>query len=242
MRPLSDTDVVRVWEYGCRASPARRAVALIAAAGDEGDDTRLTGLTPGERDARLLSVRRTTFGRMLDCVAACPSCGEQLEFTVDAMSLLPDGNADYSADTRPATLVESDYRVIVRPPTIGDLDQTGLPNAETLLDRCVVHAEHEGRTIATSELPASVVEAIDEHLGVADPAAIIELSMSCPACTHSWKQLLDIAAFLWTEISARAERLLSEVHALARAYGWSEPTILELGPARRARYLELVRG
>ncbi len=40
---------------------------------------------------------------------------------------------------------------------------------------------------------------------------------------------------------SRAERLLREVHTLARAYGWSEGAILELGSARRERYLELVR-
>jgi len=32
------------------------------------------------------------------------------------------------------------------------------------------------------------------------------------------------------------------VHALARAYGWSEAAILGMGSARRARYLELVAG
>lgn len=242
MRPLSDTDIVRVWEYGCRASPTRRAIALIATASDERDETRIVALTPGERDARLLLVRRATFGRTLDCVAACPSCGEQLEFAVEATALLPDANVEYAADTQSATLTESGYRVTVRPPTIGDVEQLALLGVTNLLDRCVTHAEHHGREITPSELPPSVVSAVDERLGAADPAAVTELSMSCPNCAHSWTQLFDIAAFLWAEISARAQRLFSEVHALARAYGWSESAILELGPARRERYLDLVRG
>src|SRR6476660_918243 len=119
MRPLSDSDIVRVWEFGCRASPTRRAIALIAAASDEPDEKQIVALTPGERDARLLLVRRATFGRMLDCVAVCPSCGEQLEFAVEATALLPDANADYAADIRSATLSKADYQVTVRPPTIG---------------------------------------------------------------------------------------------------------------------------
>jgi hypothetical protein len=34
--------------------------------------------------------------------------------------------------------------------------------------------------------------------------------------------------------------LMGEVDALARAYGWPEQAILQLSPARRARYLEMV--
>jgi len=240
MRPLSDADIVRVWERGCRATRTRRAMALIAAASDDTDDGELASLTPGERDARLLSIRSTTFGRALDCVASCPSCGEQLEFVIETTALLSDPN--YSATRNPTTLTTGDYRVTVRPPTIGDVEALSHTSGESLLGRCVVHAEHAGESVAPSELPSSVVTAIDEYLGTADPAAIAELSMSCPSCAHSWTQLFDIASYLWSEISARAERLLNEVHVLARAYGWSESAILRLGPTRRARYLELVRG
>jgi hypothetical protein len=217
-------------------------VAVLVAAGDGDDDGQIVRLTPGERDARLLSVRRVTFGNTLDCVAACPSCGEQLEFSVEASSLLPDGSEEYSADTRPLTFKQYDYRITVHPPSIGDIEQLSLLGKDTILDRCVDYAERDGHAITTDELPESVVSAIDEHLAVADPAALTELSMSCPVCTHSWTQLIDIVAFLWAEISARAERLFHEVHSLARAYGWSESVILELGSTRRERYLELIHG
>jgi hypothetical protein len=159
---------------------------------------------------------------------------------IETTALLSDPN--YSATRNPTTLTTGDYRVTVRPPTIGDVEALSHTSGESLLGRCVVHAEHAGESVAPSELPSSVVTAIDEYLGTADPAAIAELSMSCPSCAHSWTQLFDIASYLWSEISARAERLLNEVHVLARAYGWSESAILRLGPTRRARYLELVRG
>ncbi len=42
-------------------------------------------------------------------------------------------------------------------------------------------------------------------------------------------------------MEARAKRLLSEVHALASAYGWSEREILGLSVARREFYLGMVR-
>jgi len=37
-------------------------------------------------------------------------------------------------------------------------------------------------------------------------------------------------------LSARARRLLRDVHELARAYGWSERDILELSLTRRLAY------
>ena len=37
-----------------------------------------------------------------------------------------------------------------------------------------------------------------------------------------------------------AERLFLDIDALARAYGWTEREILNLPPARRAAYLQIV--
>jgi hypothetical protein len=239
MRPLSDTDIVRVWEHGCRATPVRRAMALIAAASERADEEPLTALTPGERDARLLAIRRLTFGRSLECVVRCPACREQLEFVVETSALLADDA--YAAQTHPVTVTAGDHTVTVRPPTLGDIEGTAGASAVALLDRCVVHAERDGVVVARTELPDAVIAAVDAQLSAADPAALMELAMCCPSCAHAWTPLFDIGAFLWTEIAARAERLLREVHTLARAYGWSEGSILALGPVRRERYLELVR-
>ena len=244
MRPLSDADIVRVWEYGYAASPIRRALALITAASDtpSANDTEFLSLTPGERDARLFSVRRYTFGSTLECIAACPSCGESLEFTTEIAALVPEVENDYIADRRPITLTDSGYCVTVRPPTIGDLEKQASLGEETMIERCVLQADHNGEPIAADQITAPLVAAIDAHLSVADPAAIAELTIVCPACAHSWTQIFDIAAFLWGEISARAARIFREVHLLARAYGWSESEILALSAPKRERYLDLVRG
>jgi hypothetical protein len=45
---------------------------------------------------------------------------------------------------------------------------------------------------------------------------------------------------LWLEITARSQRLILEVHQLARTYGWTEAEILNLSAARRALYLKMV--
>jgi hypothetical protein len=236
MRQLSDADVLRAWELGCHAAPAGRARTLLTLAGAAGEAS--DALTPGERDTRLFAVRRATFGEAMECVAPCPACGERMEFTLDAAALAAE--ASYAADTRPVTLSADGYQATVQPPRLADIERLAGKGASGLLEGCVLTAERHGAAVAPAELPPALVEAIDAHLAVADPAAVAELAVRCPACEHEWTQLFDIVGFLWAEVSARAERLFGEVHALARAYGWSEAAILALGSARRQRYLELV--
>ena len=68
----------------------------------------------------------------------------------------------------------------------------------------------------------------------------MRLALRCDACGHEWVSPFDIGAFLLREVEAWAEGLLREVHALARAYGWSERAILDLSARRRRAYLDLV--
>ena len=76
---------------------------------------------------------------------------------------------------------------------------------------------------------------------LADPMAETILSLDCPACGYAWEETIDIATFLWSEVEARAKRLLVEVHTLASAYGWSEQEILSLSEPRRSVYLQMVQ-
>ena len=73
-----------------------------------------------------------------------------------------------------------------------------------------------------------------------DPQADLEVNLTCPACGHRWAALVDVAAFLWTELKAQARRLLREVHTLALAYGWRESDILAMSSRRRQAYLDMV--
>ena len=120
--------------------------------------------------------------------------------------------------------------------SVGDVELA----REALLCRCVIEARRENMTIAANELPQEVIEEINRRMVSSDPAAEVSLSLQCPLCAHSWQALFDIAAFFWTEISAHARRLLREIDALARTYGWGEAEILGLSAARRQAYLELI--
>jgi hypothetical protein len=89
------------------------------------------------------------------------------------------------------------------------------------------------------DLPAPVVEAVEQAMAALDPAAELHLSLTCPECGHAWPEYLDPVAFLSVEIEAMARQTLEEVHMLASTYGWSEAEVLALSPWRRRQYLEM---
>jgi len=107
--------------------------------------------------------------------------------------------------------------------------------AVKLLEQCCLEHPEKKETDFASMLTEA--EAAMEML---DPAADINLSLSCEDCGHSWLANFNIGSFLWDEIDVRARALLAEVHGLARAYGWTEPEVLALSPQRRAAYLDMV--
>ncbi|HEV7239333.1 MAG TPA: phage baseplate protein [Thermoanaerobaculia bacterium] len=167
----------------------------------------------GRRDASLLDLRVAMFGSDFTGVTSCPACGEEIELTFGADEV-----------RREAPLHDPSLRLPTTEDLIAIEHMTDLASARAmLLERCG----------ASEEAVALMAEA--------DPQADVQIDADCPACEHRWREPFDIAAFLWTEISVLARRLLLEVHELASAYGWSEREILDLSPARRNAYLEMVR-
>jgi hypothetical protein len=153
-----------------------------------------------------------------------------LEFQLDARS--------FTALDAPGT-----ERIVVngrsfRLPTSRDLARTAGETdpqsaALRLLEACRVE---EGEALSEDDL-----EAIGEKMAAADPLAETRLSLVCPNCSNRWEDTVDIAAFLWADIDARARRLLREVHILGSAYGWTEREILSLSDRRRAVYLGMAQ-
>lgn len=249
MHPLSTfqgfsaAELLRLWETGSAQHPLDRALTILAAAEPGQGRLDLARLPVGWRDARLLAVHERAFGRRLAARAACPACAERVEMALDTRDLLASQPED---DLREPLLVACDgYEVRCRPPDSFDLaaivgERDVVEARRRLLARCVVSATRTGEPMPPEELPETIVAAVAERIAAHDPLAVIELALACPACGHEWRMLFDIGAFLWSRIEAAARRLLHQVHALARAYGWSETEILALGPVRRQAYLELI--
>jgi hypothetical protein len=222
--------LLRVWEHGKRGGAARRAIELLALALPDRDRQTLAAFDLGLRDWHLLQLRLAWFGPELTGRTECPQCGERLEVELDAGAAA----AEPALEGAPLFTTRDGHRF--RLPTVGDLaviDSEADPEtaAVELFRRCSV-----------DDLPVeadgpSMFEEADSGLAAIALERGLFVDVSCALCGAHSRQALDPGEFLWSEIEARAGRLLDEVHLLAAAYGWPEREILALSPARRAAYL-----
>ena len=230
VRDLSAAELLDVWDRGAGTSPIERAAALLGRVhGADVEDVLRWPL--GERDARLLAFRSRSFGTTLELLSECPRCGETAEAELDVAALLAAGEA--VPEVHEVRIGEDGPTVTFRAINSEDVLVALHSGGErALIERCVIDLDEVVDTAVDSRLA--------DAFAAADPLAEVSLAMECPACGEHWAATLDPPSFVWREIDAWAGRMLREVDALARAYGWSERDILALGPARRAAYLEMV--
>lgn len=229
------------WEAGAAEAPLDRAPSLLARLGAIPPDRSVDDLTVGECDARLFALRRTLFGDRWEAVSTCPGCGDEVELDLSLADLQPPV-AEPARD--PVTVRQAGGEMTVRLPRNDDLrslhaTRSASPLAE-LVERCLIRATRaDGTTISAEELTdeelATVAAAMAEH----DPGAQTVLAVRC-SCGAEWADELDIRAVLWTDLTDWVGRTLTDVHRLARAYGWSESEILAMPAWRRRWYLEAV--
>ncbi|TAH37123.1 MAG: phage baseplate protein [Planctomycetota bacterium] len=236
MRPLSGASLLSAWEQGQSQHPVDRALTLLAAGWPEASFEELAGLSIGRRDARLLALRRATFGEVLRGFVSCPVCAEALELELRTSELLlQDPEVDAGGDF---TMTVDGRDLRFRLPDSRDLAAAavcaGAEEASArIADRCFL------ATTTGDPPPAALTAALATAMAAADPQADLSLALRCAACAHEWSDALDVQGFFWSEIDAAAVRLLDDVDRLARVYGWSEAEILAMSPRRRRRYLEL---
>jgi hypothetical protein len=244
MRALGAAALLRIWEIEEDRLPADRALALLGAVAEGEEYDALGALTIGARDARLLELRSRVFGRLLQAQTHCPACTEQLEFSLPVAELLalrPGGAAGAGGGH---TLEAGAWRLRFRLPLALDLAQLGTVASagdlrRALLERCVDEVVHGAAPATLDQLPEDVVSALASRMEELDPCADIVLALQCARCGNAWRAPFDIVAYLWAEFGTHARRLLREVDALARAYGWCEGDILAMSNRRRRAYLEL---
>jgi hypothetical protein len=179
----------------------------------------------------------------LICYINCPRCAVALEFALNMANIRATAELEQAA---------ADYRLAIdgwvlrfRLPDSRDLaalvGSAGHADArQELLQRCVTQVSCDEAAQAAGALPEQVVMALAKRMQELDPQAEMRLRLTCDHCHYNWPANLDIVAFLWTELAALAQRLLREVHTIARAYGWHESDILSLSDIRRQFYLEMI--
>ncbi len=256
-----------LWERAGGLGPVERDLALAEAAGMDPEELR--GRPLGRTSAAVLDLRETVLGPDLVATAACPSCASRVEFALDARALratvavtdgatagesggaaigefhgatIGESGGATAGEFHGATLAVGRYLVEWRPVAPGDLAAAATspdPVAE-LRRRCLAATGEDRRAVDPATLPPEVLQAAEAAMVAADPLAELLVALACPDCGAGFEADLDVGAFVWAELDARARRLLHEVDVLARAYGWTEPEVLALSEARRAAYLRIV--
>jgi hypothetical protein len=207
------------------------------------DDALLLALGPppsalGERNAALLRLRGNLFDQAWPLCSRCPSCAADCEFVADCVALADQLSAGAVA---PAIVhVNHSGRCIeLRAPTVNDLREIAvLPEAHAAARALLAHCISGDETL--DELDEQTVADLSAHIERLDPGAVVSFALHCPNCGHDWSAAIDVGDAVWRELQRAAERVLIEIDALARAYGWTERDVLSVSLVRRAAYLQLV--
>jgi len=242
MESLSARELLHAWELGHSRHPVEQSLLLLGAVRPDLDREALSSLTLSERDRLLFRLREQMFGTSFAAVSLCPECGERVELAFRTADVLHD---QLGSIPEPIDFQVDGYALRVRRLNSVDLaSAAGLHDLDAaryfLIERSIISAEQDGRSVHVSDLPSRVMNFISEQMAEVDAAANIQLRVTCSACAHSWNETLNITTFLWTEIEGWAYRTLRDVHQLASTYGWSESEILAMSAWRRHCYLRLI--
>jgi hypothetical protein len=233
MKALSSQDLLELWERGARLYPLDQGLLALRVALPEVKSETLAGWPLGKRNRALLEWHSFCFSSRLQAWAECASCGEKMEFDMDARDLL----ITFGTPAREDETVEVNGRTF-RLPSSRDLAEAmkeagAVQGAIRLLQTCCIGQPPAGWT-------EEDIQIVGEKLASADPAAELLLSLVCPVCGETREEVLDPVTFVWAELGARAKRLLRDIHTLASAYGWTERDILSLSDFRRSQYVEMI--
>ncbi len=234
MRPFgaaADLDL----DFGLADRPGL-VTALLAQCAEPHDPAFWWSQPVGMRTAALLRLVALTEGRgevalSAHCTAA--ACGEAFEFALPLQGL-PGGEADPG----PIRLRLDDRRSLtMRRPTGDDLRRwrAAQPASRAQALRLMMDS-----LLPSGEVAPEDEAAVSAAITALDPLVDFSVACRCPACGASNDVAVDLETLALARLVERQRALLHEVHRFASHYGWSEPEVLAVPPARRARYLALI--
>jgi hypothetical protein len=205
-------------------------------------DEILRHLSIGDRTALLLHLRKMTFGDLLKCALACPSCSKYMSLDFSVTDIL---HISHSKPQKDYDLEIAGFSLKVRPLTGADqeliFDKYGKADnnnkiSEELVRSCILYSNHS----LPKSLPDDFIFTISSKLDEIDPLSDIVFNLICPNCQHTFQTLFDAERFIFHEIGLRQNQLEREIHWLAFNYKWTESEILSLPLKKRKRYVELI--
>jgi hypothetical protein len=237
---LGAAKLLETWESAQNLVPSDRALKFLDLASPHSEASALEDLTIGERDQRLMQLRKWLFGSQLEIQVPCSMCRETMEATLD-LDQFAASSGSTEKDYHSVEIEGRSFRL--RAPTVKDVAKirgTNDRNAivAALLAACV--QESDGTTLDPERLSSAEVGAIAQHMAQIDSAADIVVALACPHCGATTQKSLDITHILFREIGEHVRQLLRDIHVIATAYGWPEHEILSLSAPRRRAYLDMI--
>ncbi len=132
-------EILEIWEQGEGRTLLENSLQLLRVSSFTSAEEDPVNLSIGERDIRLLRLRKQMFGQQLTNVAHCPACKEQVEWTTRVRDLIAIHKQHPENELFDAHIDQ--YRIRFR-----------LPNSNDVLYMAVEHDQHA----TVKDLPAAL--------------------------------------------------------------------------------------
>jgi hypothetical protein len=238
-RPPAGAEDLRLAE--AQVCDVALALELASALGRRPDGGELDwqALPLSDLDAALLLIRKLALGDRVESSAACavPDCGARIDIAFRISDYL-----EHRAPRRARALESVDEpgwfqleasEALFRLPTVADQLRLSAPDGGGERELAL-------RCIRPGQVPARLRRRIETAIEALAPSLYGELEGRCPGCAARIGLHFDPQRYVLEELRARAQFVCEEIHLIATHYHWSEPQILALPQARRARYADLV--
>jgi hypothetical protein len=195
-------------------------------AGEQAGVRSAADLTASDRDLLLAAIYQRAFGDRIESTVTCGQCGAPFDLHFSLSEL------ERSINLR-ARRCEPPQQARFRLPTGRDemaLGGLAPAAAEACLLNCCTEVG------AWPDGPEAFQEMLDEIAPLLD----LELAAPCAECGRSHIVRFDIQSYLLGALLGERRRLLTEVHRIAVAYGWSFEEILLLTRTERRQLVELI--
>jgi len=211
--------------------------ALLLPVLGEGIPPRADDLVAADRDRLLVALYRQIFGDRIGSTLTCDNCSRpfDIDFSLRDLAITLESRPPNPAFValNPNLFQAAEGWRFRLPVGRDERAVVALPAAvaeSTLLERCCL--AETGAAPDSDRLQAALEEVA--------PLFEFELKGNCPECGRLHSLQFDIQTFLLSSLLQEKTRLFSEIHRLAKAYGWGLNDVLSLSRIERRRLVEFI--
>ncbi|MEO1623768.1 MAG: hypothetical protein AAFV25_01330 [Bacteroidota bacterium] len=192
-------------------------------------------IATADRDRIFAMLYQHLYGNRIDSSIECSACQSlfDMDFALDDLIRHLEGGGVTNVKQVGQGVYQMKQQGRFRLPTGEDeCLLLSMPTAEAeqlLVERCWLE-----------ETTCSDRDSLQQAMQQLAPMIASDLEAHCPECQHVQPVHFDLQSFLLSSLLKERERLLWEVHCLAKTYHWSHRDILELPRTTRRSYIRLI--